>query len=86
MYIQVNHRYVPTYHLHKCTCLNHNGKYRQEILNRRVGANELDAIAICRGFVEAQQEYAQQKHDDSKVNQYAQRVISSHRPGDVQAL
>jgi hypothetical protein len=36
---------------------------RQEILNRRVGANELDAIAICRGFVEAQQEYAQQKHD-----------------------
>ena len=43
---------------------------RQEILNRRVGANELDAIAICRGFVEAQQEYAQQKHDDSKVNQY----------------
>ena len=34
---------------------------RQEILNRRVGANELDAIAICRGFVEAQQEYAQAK-------------------------
>ena len=39
---------------------------RQEILNRRIGANELDAIAICRGFVEAQQEYAQQKHDDSR--------------------
>src|SRR4029077_17267301 len=34
---------------------------REEILNRRVGANELDAIAICRGFVEAQQEYAQEK-------------------------
>src|SRR4029079_8602097 len=50
---------------------------RQEILNRRIGANELDAIAICRGFVEAQQEYAQQKHDDSKVNQYAQRIIST---------
>src|SRR5439155_6635047 len=27
---------------------------RQEILNRRVGANELNAIEICRGFVEAQ--------------------------------
>ena len=26
---------------------------RQEILNRRIGANELDAITICRGFVEA---------------------------------
>jgi Protein of unknown function (DUF2950) len=50
---------------------------RQEILNRRIGTNELDAIAICRGFVEAQQEYAQEKHDDSKVNQYAQKIIST---------
>ena len=50
---------------------------RQEILNRRIGTNELDAIAICRGFVEAQEEYAQEKHDDAKVNQYAQRVIST---------
>src|SRR5213082_3919270 len=31
---------------------------REEILNRRVGANELNAIEICRGFVEAQHEYA----------------------------
>jgi len=50
---------------------------REEILNRRVGANELNAIEICRGFVEAQHEYAQEKHDDSKVNQYAQRIIST---------
>ena len=57
---------------------------RQEILNRRVGANELDAIAICRGFVEAQQEYAQEKHDDSKVNQYAQRIVST--PGKHDGL
>jgi hypothetical protein len=57
---------------------------RKEILNRRIGANELDAIAICRGFVEAQQEYAQEKHDDSKVNQYAQRVIST--PGKHDGL
>ena len=35
---------------------------REEILNRRIGGNELDAIGICRGFVEAQQEYALQKH------------------------
>ena len=50
---------------------------REEILNRRVGANELDVISICRGFVEAQREYAEEKHDDSKVNQYAQKVIST---------
>ncbi len=50
---------------------------RQEILNRRVGTNELDAIAVCRGFIEAQEEYSQTKHDDSKVNQYAQKIIST---------
>src|SRR6266481_765618 len=57
---------------------------REEILNRRIGANELDAIAICRGFVEAQQEYALEKRDDSKVNQYAQRIIST--PGKHDGL
>jgi Protein of unknown function (DUF2950) len=57
---------------------------REEILNRRIGANELNAIAICRGFVEAQHEYAQEKHDDSKVNQYAQRIIST--PGKHDGL
>jgi hypothetical protein len=57
---------------------------REEILNRRIGANELDAIAICRGFDEAQHDYAQEKHDDSKVNQYAQRIIST--PGKHDGL
>src|SRR5947208_4386996 len=57
---------------------------REEILNRRVGANELNAIEICRGFDEAQHEYAQEKHDDSKVNQYAQRIIST--PGKHDGL
>src|SRR5213594_879792 len=57
---------------------------REEILNRRVGANELNAIAICRGFVEAQHEYAMEKHDGSKVNQYAQRVLST--PGKHDGL
>ena len=57
---------------------------REEILNRRVGANELNAIAICRGFVEAQHEYAMEKHDSSKVNQYAQRVLST--PGKHDGL
>jgi hypothetical protein len=57
---------------------------RVEILNRRVGANELNTIEICRGFVEAQHEYAQEKHDDSKVNQYAQHVLST--PGKHDGL
>ena len=39
---------------------------REEILNRRIGANELDAITICRGFVEAQHEYASEKRDGAK--------------------
>jgi hypothetical protein len=48
-----------------------------EILLRRIGRNELDAIEISRGFVEAQHEYAETKHDGSRVNQYAQKIISS---------
>ena len=57
---------------------------RQEILFRRIGSNELDAIEICRGYVDAQYEYAMQKHDNAEVNQYAQRVIST--PGKHDGL
>ena len=44
--------------------LQHQGR-AQEILFRRIGANELDAITVCRGFVSAQGEYASEIHDDS---------------------
>ena len=57
---------------------------RQELLNRRVGANELDAIDICRGYVEAQHEYALQPREGFDVNQYAQRILSS--PGKQDGL
>src|SRR5438045_6461390 len=57
---------------------------KEEILNRRIGTNELDAITICRGFDDAQKERAQAKHDDSKVNQYAQKIIST--PGKHDGL
>lgn len=57
---------------------------RQEILLRRIGANELDAIQICRGYVEAQHEYALEKHDGARVNEYAQRIIST--PGKQDGL
>lgn len=50
---------------------------RQEILYRRVGRNELDAIKFCRGYVEAQHEYALEKRDGAPVNQYAQRIIAT---------
>jgi hypothetical protein len=55
-----------------------------EILFRRIGRNELDAIQICEGFVEAQKEYASEIHDDSGVNQYAQKIIST--PGKHDGL
>ena len=50
---------------------------RKELLFRRIGRNELDAIQICRGYVEAQHEYALMKRDGYNVNQYAQRIIST---------
>jgi len=57
---------------------------RQNILYRRIGANELDAITVCRGYVDAQQEYSLTIHDDSGVNQYAQKIFST--PGKQDGL
>jgi hypothetical protein len=57
---------------------------RQELLYRRIGGNELDAIQICRGYVEAQHEYALQKRGTTGMNQYAQRIIST--PGTKDGL
>jgi hypothetical protein len=57
---------------------------RQELLYRRIGANELDAIAICHGYVEAQHDYALQKREGYDVNQYAQRIVST--PGTQDGL
>lgn len=50
---------------------------QQELLYRRIGANELDAIALCHGYVEAQYDYAFRKREGYDVNQYAQRIIST---------
>jgi hypothetical protein len=57
---------------------------RKEILYRRIGRNELDAISVCRGFVEAQHEYASERRDGASVNQYAQKIIST--PGKQDGL
>jgi hypothetical protein len=57
---------------------------REEILHRRIGANELNVIQMCHGFVEAQREYASTIHDNSGVHQYAQKLIST--PGKQDGL
>jgi hypothetical protein len=50
---------------------------RQELMYRRIGSNELDAIEICDGYVDAQFDYAYRKRQGYEAPQYAQRVISS---------
>ncbi len=49
---------------------------KEEILNRRIGRNELDTIQVCQGYVEAQREYASADREQEGIIQYAQKVIS----------
>ena len=51
---------------------------KQEILARRIGANELETINVCRAYLEAQREYASADRDGSGVLKYAQHFISKH--------
>jgi len=55
---------------------------RREILLRRIGQNELDAIQVSRGYVEAQHDYALKKREGYDVPQYAQRIISTEGQQD----
>jgi len=57
---------------------------RREILVRRIGRNELDAIEVCHGYVEAQHEFALTKKAAGLPNQYAQKIVSMD--GDQNAL
>jgi Protein of unknown function (DUF2950) len=57
---------------------------RREILNRRIGEDELTIIDLLNGYVDAQREYSLEQHDRSGVNQYAQRIIST--PGKQDGL
>jgi hypothetical protein len=49
----------------------------KEILYRRIGTNENDAIDTLHTLVEAQREYASQTHDGSGTKQYAPRFVST---------
>jgi hypothetical protein len=57
---------------------------RQEILNRRIGRNELSAIGAIRGYVEAQFDYANSDRDGDGVSEYAQKLQSE--PGKFDGL
>jgi hypothetical protein len=50
---------------------------KEEILNRRIGANELGAIAVCRAYVQAQREYASVDRNGDEVLEYAQHLRST---------
>jgi Protein of unknown function (DUF2950) len=59
-------------------------KGRLEILARRIGRNELNAVDVCRGYVEAQLEYAAEDRDKDGILEYAQKIVSS--PGKHDGL
>jgi hypothetical protein len=47
-----------------------------EMRARHIGMNELDAIEICTGYVEAQQKYASEDHDKDGVLKYASHMMN----------
>jgi hypothetical protein len=57
---------------------------KTEIRNRIIGGNELDAIAICLGYVEAQGTYAEVDRTGAGIPHYAGKLISS--PGKKDGL
>ena len=57
---------------------------RHEILARRIGKNELDAIQASLAYVDAQNEYAEKDRTDAGVKTYAQRILS--QPGKRDGL
>ncbi|MGD1072509.1 MAG: DUF2950 family protein [Bryobacteraceae bacterium] len=54
-----------------------------EVRARRIGANELDAIEICAGYVEAQQAFAAERRSGAATMEYARNIVSSagHKDG-----
>jgi hypothetical protein len=55
---------------------------KEEILNRRVGMNELAAIRLCHAYVEAQREYAGQPRNEDGILEYAQHLRSATNAHD----
>jgi len=57
---------------------------KNELLNRRIGKNELATLPVVRAYVDAQREYAGLDRDGSEILKYAQRLVSS--PGKHDGL
>jgi hypothetical protein len=57
---------------------------KEEILYRRIGANEFGAIAVSRGYVQAQKLYAAKGHDGQPAGIYASHLLSE--PGKQNGL
>ena len=57
---------------------------KEELLNRRIGRNELQTIAVCYAYVDAQREYARQDRNSKGVREYAQKFRSA--PGKRDGL
>jgi hypothetical protein len=56
----------------------------EELLNRRIGYNELNAIRVMRAYLDAQREYASSDRNGDGVLQYATKIYSS--PGKFDGL
>ena len=50
---------------------------KEEILNRRIGRNELDTIQVCLAYVDAQRDYYSQDRNADGLREYAARFASS---------
>jgi hypothetical protein len=57
---------------------------REEILNRRIGENELSAIEVCKAIADAEQEYALRDPQKSGMHEYARKFASD--PGQKNGL
>jgi hypothetical protein len=55
---------------------------KEEIINRRIGANELGAIQTCLAIVDAQREYAAMARDGNSLLEYAQKLNSTEGKKD----
>jgi hypothetical protein len=49
----------------------------EELVNRRIGRNELETLKVVRAYVQAQREYASRDRDGDQVLEYAQKITSS---------
>jgi hypothetical protein len=67
----------------------HNGRWRfdsaagsDEIVNRRVGSNELSTIQSCLAFVDAQREYYTRNPQQAPLLQFSQKLVSTQGKKD----